>query len=326
MNTQNVQSSRDCHKPNGMLLFAGSSNPELAAKVSNHLEVPLGEMVLDQFNDGEIRCEVLQNVRDCDVYILQSTCYPVNDNIMELLVMTDALKRASARRITAVMPYYGYARQDRKDKIRSPISARLVADLLEASGVDRIVSMDLHCGQIQGFFNIPMDHLYASAVLVNAIKDIGIDFTVVSADAGGVPRTRAYSKRLNNAPMAILDKRRSAPGEAEVMNIIGEIDGRDCLITEDMIDSAGTLIKASEAMKAAGAKSIYAVCTHSVFSKNAVERLEASPIDKIIITDTITKHIDLSQSTKIEVVSVAGLIGDAIKNIHEGTSISSLYV
>ena len=326
MTNQNGRHNGGMHTDSDVILFAGNSNPTLSKAVATHLGLPLGEVLLDRFNDGEIRCEIMQNVRDCDVYIIQSTCYPVNDNLMELLVLIDALKRASARRITAVIPYFGYARQDRKDKIRSPISARLAANILEASGVDRIVSVDLHCGQIQGFFDIPMDHLYASAVMIDAIKALGIDFTVVSADAGAVPRTRAYSKRLGNAPMAILDKRRSAPGEAEVMNIIGEVSGKDCLITEDIIDSGGTLVKAAEAIKAAGAKSIYTVCTHPVFSKNVIEQLENSPIDKVIITDTITKHIDLSQSTKIEVVSLAALIGDAIRNIHEGTSISSLYV
>jgi ribose-phosphate pyrophosphokinase len=306
-------------------IFTGNSNKKLAQAITENLGIDLSDATVDRFNDGEIRCEIKENVRDCDVYIIQSTCPPVNENLMELLVMIDALKRASARRVTAVIPYFGYARQDRKDKQRVPVTARLVADMLEASGVDRVIAVHLHSAQVQGFFDIPLDHLYTSNILLAAVNGSDKKYTVVSADAGGVKRSRVFAELLDEAPLAIIDKRRGLPGVAEVMNIIGDVNDKDCLITEDMVDTGGTLITAATALKAAGARTISVCATHPVFSKDAVERLEASVIDKIIVTDSIAHPESLTKSGIFKVVSLAPLLSQAIKNVHEGTSISSLF-
>jgi len=307
-----------------LLLFSGNSNKQLANAIAEQLGIPLGERTLQTFHDGEIQCEIVQNVRDADVYIIQSTSFPVNEHIMELLVLTDALRRASARRITAVIPYYGYARQDRKDKQRVPITASLVAKLIEASGMDRVLTVHLHSAQIQGFFDIPMDHLYTSDVLLDALKGLDTNFTVVSADAGGVKRSRVFAQLLNNAPLAILDKRRDGPGASEVMNIMGDVEGKDCLITEDMIDTGGTLIKATEALSKAGARSIYVCCTHAVLSNGAAQKLQDSPITKIIVTDSIY-HREGTLPSKFQVVSLAPLLSSAIKSINDGSTISGLF-
>lgn len=303
-----------------LLLFAGNANKKLSEAIATQLQIPLQNITLDRFNDGEIQCELHDNVRDSDAYILQSTCPPVNENIMELLVLADALKRASAKRVTAVIPYFGYARQDRKDKLRVPITARLIADMIEASGIDRVIVVHLHSAQVQGFFDMPVDHLYTSNLLVSAIN--AKDYTVVSADAGGVKRSRVFAKLLNNAPLAIIDKRRDAPGQSAAMHIIGEVKDRDCLIAEDMIDTGGTLMTAATALKEAGAKSISVCATHAVLSKGAVEKLETSDIDKIIVTDSIP-HDSLAKT--FETVSIAPLLADAIKNLHEGNSLSVLF-
>ncbi len=313
------QNHTDC----SLKLFAGNANTSLADAIASTLEVPLSELTLERFNDGEIRCEVHDNVRDCDVYIIQGSNPPVHENLMELLVLTDALKRASARRVTVVMPYYAYARQDRKDKLRVPITARLVADMIEAAGVDRVITVHLHSAQIQGFFDIPLDHLYTTNVLLEALAESKRDYTVVSADAGGVKRSRVFASLLN-APLAIIDKRRGLPGEAEAMHIIGEVAGKHCLITEDMIDTGGTLITAARALQTAGAASISVCASHAVLSKDAIERLTTSPIDTLIVTDSIP-HPELAGSKNFTVVSLAPLLADAIKNVHEGTSVSVLF-
>lgn len=307
-----------------LLFFTGNSNKQLAENIATQLKTPLGNITLDRFNDGEIQCELHDNVRDGDAYILQSTCPPVNENIMELLILADALKRASAKRVTAVIPYFGYARQDRKDKLRVPITARLIADMIEASGIDRVIVVHLHSAQVQGFFDMPVDHLYTSHLLVNAIQNQKDTYTVVSADAGGVKRSRVFAKLLNNAPLAIIDKRRGKPGEAEVMHIIGDVKDKNCIIAEDMIDTGGTLMTAAAALKGAGAKSISVCATHAVLSKGAVEKLEASDIDKIIVTDSIP-HAELAEINTFEVVSIAPLLADAIQNLHTGNSLSVLF-
>lgn len=311
--------------PNCLTLFTGNANPKLASAIAQNLNTPLSNATLDRFNDGEIQCEIHDNVRDCDVYIIQSTCPPVNENIMELLVMADALKRASARRVTAVIPYFGYARQDRKDKLRVPVTARLVADMLETAGIDRVIAVHLHSAQVQGFFDIPLDHLYTSNTLLEAIDTNTNGYTVVSADEGGVKRSRVFAQLLNEAPLAIIDKRRGAPGEAQAMHIIGEVKDKHCLISEDMIDTGGTLITAASALKDAGAKSISVCASHPVLSKNAIEKLEQSNIDTIIVTDSIPHDERLSNSKTFKVVSLAPLLAEAIKNVHEGTSISTLF-
>lgn len=308
-----------------LLLFAGNSNLGLAREISDALKIPLGKISLDRFKDGEVCCQIQENVRGGDVFIVQSTCSPVNDNLMELLVMLDAFKRASAQRITAVIPYYGYARQDRKDKPRVPISAKLVSDLLHTAGADRVLTMDLHANQIQGFFNIPVDHLYASRVLLETLKKMPHDFVVVAPDAGGVERARAVAKRLHNASLAIVDKRRDRPNVSKVMHIIGEVRGRNCLIVDDIIDTAGTLTQTAQALVDEGAKSVYAACSHPVLSDPAAERIENSVLEKVFVTNSIPLRPDLPFKTKLEVISVAELLGDAIERIHEESSISSLF-
>ena len=309
-----------------MILFTGNSNPSLAQKIAAYLDLPLGKALVSTFSDGETRVEIGENVRGDDVFVIQSTCPPVDHNLMELLIMVDALKRASARRITAVIPYYGYARQDKKVKPRVPISAKLVADLITTAGASRVLSMDLHVGQIQGFFNIPVDHLFAAPVMLEYIKTHFKDhLTIVSPDAGGVERARAFAKRLG-AGLAIIDKRRDAPNLAEAVNIIGDIEGKTVVILDDMVDTAGTLTEAAHVLMEHGATDVYACCTHAVLSGPAIDRLTSSPIKKLVVTDTIPLKETVKNCGRIEVLSVAPLLGEAIKRIHEETSISTLFV
>jgi ribose-phosphate pyrophosphokinase len=306
-------------------VFSGNSNPSLAQEICDYLDIPLGKMTIAKFSDGELYCQILENVRGKDVFIIQPTCCPANNNIMELLIMIDAFKRSSATRITAVMPYYGYARQDRKDKPRVPISSKLVADLLTAAGANRILSMDLHAGQIQGFFNIPVDHLYAMPVLIEYLKKLEIpNLTVVSPDAGGVERARAFAKRLD-ADLAVVDKRRTAPNEAEVLHIIGHVAGRNVLICDDMIDTAGTLVNTVHALRKKKAEKVYACATHGVLSGPAVERLKSAPIEEIVFTNTVPLE-SFKILPNMRILSVAGLLGTAIQSIHEETSVSNLFV
>ncbi len=309
----------------GMLLFSGNSNPALAKKIAESLHLPLGKINLSEFKDGEISCQIEENVRGEDVFIVQSTCFPVNKNLMELLVMLDAFKRASAGRITAVVPYFGYARQDRKDRPRVPISAKLAADLLVTAGADRVLTIDLHANQIQGFFNIPLDHLYASAVLLDDIKKLKREFVVVAPDAGGVERARAVAKRLD-ASLAIVDKRRERANVSKVMHIIGDVDGRDCLIIDDIIDTAGTLTLTAQALVDAGANDVFAAGSHPVLSDPASERIHNSVLKKALITDTVPLRSDLPYTDKLQVVSVSGMLGEAIERIHEESSISTLFI
>ncbi len=307
-------------------LFTGNSNPALATKVCQYLEISLGKARVRKFSDGEIAVEIDENIRGMDVFVMQSTCTPVNTNLMELLIMIDALKRASARRITAVMPYYGYARQDRKVSPRAPITAKLVADLISAAGADRVLTMDLHAGQIQGFFNIPVDHLYATPVILEYIRErFKNDMIVVSPDAGGVERARAFAKRLNFM-LAIIDKRRVDVNVAKVMNIIGEVAGKKALILDDMVDTAGTLTEAASALSEKGAVKIYACCTHPVLSGKAIDRIENSDIDEFVVTDTIPLREDGKSCVKIQVLSVASLLGEAVRSIYEESSVSRLFV
>lgn len=306
-------------------IFSGSANPMLAQSIADYLGVQLGEVSLKRFSDGEINFQILENVRGQDVFILQSTCPPVNENLMELLIMIDAFKRSSAQRITAVIPYYGYARQDRKDKPRVPISAKLVGDLLSAAGAHRLLTMDLHVGQIQGFFDIPVDHLFATPVILDYITQLDFDdLTIVSPDAGGVERARAYAKRLR-AGLAIIDKRRVGDNETEVMNIVGDVNRQNVVIVDDMIDTASTLVRAIEALHREGALRLFAAATHPVLSGPAIERIRDSGFEQAIVTDTIPLSAD-KKCDKIKVLSVAGLLGEAIKSIHEETSVSKLFV
>jgi ribose-phosphate pyrophosphokinase len=311
----------------GLKIFAGNSNPHLAEAITRYMGIPLGIATVGSFSDGEIQVEFKENVRGMDVFVLQSTCQPVNDNILELLVMVDALKRASASRVTAVMPYYGYARQDRKVASRAPITAKLIADIITAAGVDRVLTIDLHAGQIQGFFDIPVDHLYAGPIMAEAIKanHFTSECTVVSPDAGGVERARAFAKRLGSN-LAIIDKRRSKPNESEVMNVIGDVAGKDAILLDDMVDTAGTLVKAAQALEQAGARNIYACCTHPVLSGQAVDRLNESPIKRLYITDTIPTDEKCAKCAKLQVESVAPLLGEAISRIHREVSVSELFV
>ena len=307
-------------------IFSGNANPALAQSLCKHLGQPLGSAKVERFADGEVYVEINQNVRGVNCFVVQPTCTPVNDNLMELLVMTDALKRSSAKPIVAVMPYFGYARQDRKTRPRTPISARLVADLLTASGLTRILAMDLHAGQIQGFFDIPVDHIYAMPVMMEYLKPkFGADTVIVSPDAGGVERARAYSKRLD-ASLAIIDKRRPAPNVAEVVNIIGDVKDRDAIVVDDLVDTAGTLCAAAEGLTKKGARAVYACITHGLLSGPAVERIDKSAIKELIITDSIPPRPDVLASPKIRVLSVAQLLSDAVNRIHQGDSLSSLFI
>jgi len=307
-------------------LFSGNSNRPLAQEMCDSLGIPLGKATVKRFSDGEIFVEIEENVRGADVFVVQSTCCPGNDNLMELLIMMDALKRASAKRITAVLPYYGYARQDRKVAPRTPITAKLVADLITTAGADRILCMDLHAGQIQGFFNIPVDHLYATPVILDYIKNnFDDDIVIVSPDAGGVERARAFAKRLN-CSLAIIDKRRTAPNVAEVMNIIGDVDGKVAIMVDDMVDTAGTLTQGAKAVKDNGAKKIYAISTHPVLSGPAISRIEQSVMEELVVTNTIPLTKEGASCKKIKVLSVSSLLAEAIKRVYIGDSVSSLFV
>jgi ribose-phosphate pyrophosphokinase len=307
-------------------VFSGSAHPELAREIANHLGLPIGQARLRRFPDTEVSFQIDENIRGTDVFIVQPTCAPVDQHIMELLIMIDAFKRSSAARITAVIPYYGYARQDRKDKPRVPISAKLVANVLSAAGTDRVLTMDLHKAQIQGFFDIPVDHLFAAPVIIDHLSRMDLDdLTIVAPDAGGAERARAYAKRLS-AELAVIDKRRSDDGTAEVMNVVGDVRGKTCVIQDDIIDTAGTIAKAAGALKANGAARVFACAVHGVLSGPAIERIERAPLEKLIVTNTIPLNGDRARCGKIMTLSVAKLLGQAIKNIHEESSVSSLFV
>lgn len=306
-------------------IFSGAANLPLAQELCDHLSVPLGKVKLKRFSDGEVSFQILENVRGQDVFLVQPSCPPVAESLMELLVMIDAFKRSSAQRITAVLPYYGYARQDRKDKPRVPISSKLVADLLTAAGAHRILAMDLHADQIQGFFNIPVDHLYATPVLIEHLKQMHLEeLTIVSPDSGGVERARFYAKYLK-ANLAIIDKRRVADNEAEVMNIVGDVHGRDVIIVDDLIDTGGTIVNATREMRKKGARRLFASATHGVLSGPAIGRLQESEFEQVLVTNTIPLSEE-KRIPKIRVLSVAPLLGEAIKSIHEETSVSRLFV
>ena len=306
-------------------IFAGSANLPLAQEISHSLAVPLGQVKLKRFSDGEVNFQILENVRGVDVFIIQPTSPPVNENLMELLIMIDAFKRSSAQRITAVLPYYGYARQDKKDKPRVPLSAKLVGDLLSAAGAHRLLTMDLHAGQIQGFFDIPVDHLFPMPIFFEYISKMPVDdLMVISPDAGGVEKARAYAKRLG-ASLAIIDKRRGGDNEAEVLHIVGEVKGRNVIIIDDMLDTAGTLVKATEALLREGVTKVFAAATHPVLSGPAVQRISDSEIESVLVTNTIDLS-DEKRGSKIKVLSVADLLGQAIKSIHEETSVSKLFI
>jgi ribose-phosphate pyrophosphokinase len=307
-------------------IFSCTANVDLSKAIADYLGTELCHAEVRRFSDGEIFVEIQESVRGTDTFVIQPTCYPVNDSLMELLIMTDALKRSSTNSITAVIPYYGYGRQDRKVQSRVPITAKLVADLLTAAGVSRVVSMDLHAGQIQGFFNIPFDHLYAKPVILNHIRQnypLG-NLVMVSPDAGGVERTRAYAKRLDIG-LAIIDKRRLRPNEAQAMNVIGDVQGRHAIVVDDMIDTAGTLVQAIHVLKDKGAASVSAVCTHGVFSGAACERIRDSSLQEVICTDTIPLSPSMAKLSKVKVLPVAPILGEAIRRIHEQTSVSSLF-
>jgi ribose-phosphate pyrophosphokinase len=306
-------------------LFSGTANRALAEEIGQHIGVKVGEVKLQRFADGEVYFQLLENVRGVDVFVVQPTCYPVDQNLVELLIMIDALKRASAARITVVVPYYGYARQDRKDKPRVAISSKLVADLLTTAGANRALFVDLHAAQIQGFFNIPVDHLFASPVLVGYFRELKLpNLTVVSPDAGGVERARFFAQKVG-APMAIVDKRRTDINVSEVMNVIGDVKGKSCLIIDDIIDTAGTLVKTVDALYANGAAAVYAAASHAVLSGPAIERIAASPLVQLVVTNTIPLRESAQKLDKIKVLSVAGLLGAAIESIHMETSVSTLF-
>ncbi|WP_369682019.1 ribose-phosphate pyrophosphokinase [Malonomonas rubra] len=309
-------------------VFTGNSNEPLAQEICQHLSVRLGDAKVKTFSDGEVMVEISENVRGRDVYVIQSTCAPANNHLMELLVMVDALKRASAARINAVIPYFGYARQDRKVAPRAPITAKLVADLLSVAGVDRVLTIDLHAGQIQGFFDIPVDHLYAAPVLLEEIRKVcpaGDNLVVVSPDAGGTERARAFAKRLD-AGLAIIDKRRSGPNVSEVMHIIGDVKGKTCVIVDDMIDTAGTLCAAATALQNDGAGEVFACATHGVLSGPALQRIEDSPIKQVMIGNTIPAQEKIKECSKLKNSSVSKLLSEAIRRIHNDESVSSLFV
>ena len=313
--------------PQGLKLFTGTSNSDLARDVAAHLNLELGDATVSTFSDGEILVRLNENVRGSDAFVIQSTCMPVNDSIIQLLLIIDALKRASAERITAVIPYYGYSRQDRKVQPRVPISAKMVADLITAVGTNRVLTVDLHAGQIQGFFNIPVDNLYAAPVLLDYIKKkyVPDNLVIVSPDAGGVERARAFAKRLN-CSIAIIDKRREKENECEVMNVIGDVNKRDTLLLDDMVDTAGTMAQAAKALMEQGAQRVSAACTHAVLSGSAIEKINSSAMEELIVTNTIPLDSKVKLCKKLTVLSIASLLGDAIKRIHEESSISSLFV
>ena len=307
-------------------VFAGNGNPRLARAICDYLRIPLGQWRLSRFLDGEVYCQILENVRGTDVFIIQPTCFPVNENLVELLIAIDAMKRSSAARITAVLPYYGYARQDRKDKPRVPISAKVVADLLTATGIERVLAMDLHAPAIQGFFDLPVDHLFAAPVLLDWVeRQRFTDLTIVSPDAGGVERARAFAKKLD-AGLVIIDKRRVEANVAETMNVIGEAAGKTCIIVDDIVDTAGTLVGTVAALRKEGASRVFGCFTHAVLSGPAMERLSASEIEHVVVTDTIAIPEAKANHPKVTVLSVASLLGEAIARIHSNSSVSSLFV
>jgi ribose-phosphate pyrophosphokinase len=312
--------------PNCITLISGTAHRGLAEEVSRDLGIPLCDARITAFSDGEISVRINENIRGSDVFIIQPTCTPVNNNIMELLIIMDALKRASAGRITPVIPYYGYGRQDRKVQPRVPISSKLVADLLTVAGADRILAVDLHAGQIQGFFDIPVDHLYASPVMHEYLAKCDFkDLVVVSPDAGGVERARAFAKRLKTS-LAIVDKRREQANVSQVMNVIGDVEGRDTLLLDDMIDTAGTIVQAAAALKEKGSRKVYAACTHAVLSGPAIEKINSSVLEKLIVVNTIPLDSKKQQCGKLEVLSIAPILAEAIKRIHDESSISSLFI
>jgi ribose-phosphate pyrophosphokinase len=314
------------HSHDRLKVFAGNANPGLAQEIVQVLGLQMGKAMVRHFSDGEIYLQIQENVRGVDVFIIQPTCNPVDRHLMELLLMIDALKRASAERITAVLPYYGYARQDRKDKPRVPISAKLIASLLETAGANRVLTLDLHAAQIQGFFDIPVDHLFAMPVLIEHFRTQNIpDLTVVSPDAGGVERARAFAKRLNS-PLAIIDKRREEANVAEVMNVIGAVKGRNCLLVDDLIDTAGTLVKGAEALAAQGAASVSACATHAVLSGPAVCRIEESALKEVVFSNSIPLSQKAKECSRIRSLSIARLIAEAVQSIHDGGSVSRLFV
>ena len=307
-------------------IFTGNAHPALAREICEWLDKPLADAEIRQFSDGEIHLQIQENVRGEDVFVVQPTSTPVDRNLMELLLILDALKRASAKRITAVLPYYGYARQDRKDRPRVPISARLVAAVLETAGADRVLTLDLHAAQIQGFFDIPVDHLFSAPVMIEYFRTLQLsDITVVSPDAGGVERARAFAKRLNS-PLAIIDKRREEANVAEVMNVVGEVKGRHCMIVDDIIDTAGTLVKGAEALLEKGAASVTACATHAVLSGGAVARIEASLLKEVVVTNSIPLSEEARKLSRIKSLSIAKLLAEAIRSIHEETSVSGLFI
>jgi ribose-phosphate pyrophosphokinase len=319
----------DCFMPTGfgqLKVFSGSAHPLLAREIADYLGIAVGQARLRRFPDTEVSFQIDENIRGTDVYIVQPTSAPVDEHLVELMIMIDAFRRSSAARITAVIPYYGYARQDRKDKPRVPISAKLVANVLSAAGTNRVLTMDLHKAQIQAFFDIPVDHLFAAPVIIEYLSRRGYpDITIVSPDAGGAERARAYAKRLG-AELAVIDKRRTEDGTAEVMNVIGDVEGRTCIIQDDIIDTAGTIQKAANALKANGAARVLACAVHGVLSGPAIKRIEESPLDELIVTNTIPQTPEREGCSKIKVLSVARLLGQAIRSIHEETSVSSLFV
>lgn len=318
----------DCNSidMNDIKIFTGNSNPALARKICGYLEKPLGDAVVKTFSDGEIQIEIRENVRSKDVFVVQSTCRPVNEALMELILIIDGCKRASARRVTAVMPYYGYARQDKKVAPRAPISAKVVADCLTTAGANRIITMDLHAGQIQGFFNIPVDNLFAAPVLLEDMKSkFGKEVVIVSPDAGGVERARAFAKRMD-AELAIVDKRRPAPNQVEALNVIGDVEGKAVVLMDDMVDTAGTLTQAALALQKKGAKEVHAYAAHAVLSGPAVERINNSAIKSLVVTDSVPLEEAAANSEKIRVLSIARLVGEAIIRSHTGDSVSHLFV
>ena len=307
-------------------IFTGNAHPSLAKEICAELGVRLGRANVDRFPDGEVRLQVLENVRGADVFVIQPTCRPVNDNLVELLVMLDALSRASAQRITAVMPYYGYARQDRKDRPRVPISSKLVADLVTSAGADRVLALELHAGQIQGFFDIPVDHLYATPVTVGYFRKLRLkNLVVVSPDTGGVERARSFAKKMN-VPLAIIDKRREDADVVEMFNVVGEVKGKTCLIVDDMVDTAGTLVKSAEALRDKGAVKVFACCTHGVFAGDAIKKICSAPLEQVVATNSIPLAPDAEKCGRIKVLSVGKLLADAIKSIHDETSVSKLFI
>lgn len=310
----------------GLSIFAGNSNPLLSDRISEYLAKPLGKLKVNRFSDGEIQVEILENVRKQEIYVLQSTCYPVNDHLVELLLLIDAFKRSSASRVTAVIPYFGYARQDKKVSPRVPISAKMVADLLENTGVDRVITMDLHAGQIQGFFSVPVDNLYAAPIIIDDIKTrYPENLVVVSPDAGGVERARAYAKRLH-CSLAIVDKRRSAPNQARAMAIIGDVKDKVAIVIDDMVDTAGTLTEAAGVIREKGARQVHAYCTHPVLSGPAIERITQSSLNSLVATDTIPLSPEAKACEKIKTLSIAKLVGEAIMRSYRGDSVNSLFI